>query len=107
VTLACNPGYSGGRDQEDHSSKSAQANSSQDPISKKPITKNGLVEWFKVLALSSIPSMAKKRKKKKKVHHTSNQVSTYSLNNVEAYSDQYGNYLRLTSLTLRHSSYLV
>jgi hypothetical protein len=31
----CNPLYSGGRDQEDHSLKSAQANSSQDPISKK------------------------------------------------------------------------
>jgi hypothetical protein len=26
----------------------AQANSSQDPISKKPITKKGQVEWFKV-----------------------------------------------------------
>jgi hypothetical protein len=30
-------------DQEDHGSKPAQANSSQDPISKKPITKRGLV----------------------------------------------------------------
>jgi hypothetical protein len=29
----CNPSYSGGRDQEDRSSKPAQANSSQDPIS--------------------------------------------------------------------------
>jgi hypothetical protein len=35
VAHACNPSYSGGRDQEDHSSKSAQASSSQDPISKK------------------------------------------------------------------------
>jgi hypothetical protein len=26
VTHACNPSYSGGRDQEDHHSKSAQAN---------------------------------------------------------------------------------
>jgi hypothetical protein len=39
VAHACNPSYSGDRDQEDHSSKSAQANSSQDPISKIPNTK--------------------------------------------------------------------
>jgi hypothetical protein len=39
--LPCNPGYLGGRDQEDHSSKPAWANSSQDPISKTPITKKG------------------------------------------------------------------
>jgi hypothetical protein len=39
VAHACNPSYSGGRDQEDHSSKPAQANSLQDPISKLPITK--------------------------------------------------------------------
>jgi hypothetical protein len=31
---------------------------------KKPITKIGLVEWFKVKALSSNPSTAKKRKEK-------------------------------------------
>jgi hypothetical protein len=37
--LACNPSYSGGRDQEDHSSKPAQANSWQDPILKIPNTK--------------------------------------------------------------------
>jgi hypothetical protein len=34
VAHACNPSYSGGRDQEDHGLKPAQANSSQDPISK-------------------------------------------------------------------------
>jgi hypothetical protein len=34
-TGACNPSYSGGRDQEDHGSKLAQENSFQDPISKK------------------------------------------------------------------------
>jgi hypothetical protein len=39
VTHTCNPSYSGGRDQEDQGSKSTQANSSRDPISKKPITK--------------------------------------------------------------------
>jgi ribosomal protein S21 len=31
---------------------------------KKSITKNGLVEWLKVKALSSNPSTAKKRKKR-------------------------------------------
>jgi hypothetical protein len=34
VAHACNPSYSGGRDQEDHSSKPVQANSLQDPILK-------------------------------------------------------------------------
>jgi hypothetical protein len=37
-THTCNPNYSGGRDQEDHSSKPAWANSSPDPIPKKSIT---------------------------------------------------------------------
>jgi hypothetical protein len=35
VAHACNPRNSGGRDQEDHGSKPAWANSSQGPISKK------------------------------------------------------------------------
>jgi hypothetical protein len=35
VAYTCNPSYSGGRDQEDEGSKPAQANSSQDLISKK------------------------------------------------------------------------
>jgi hypothetical protein len=39
VAHAYNPSYSGGRDQENHSSKPAQANSSQDPILKIPNTK--------------------------------------------------------------------
>jgi hypothetical protein len=46
VAHTCNPGYSGGRDQEDYHSKSYQANSSRDHIlektkhtHKKPITK--------------------------------------------------------------------
>jgi hypothetical protein len=34
-----NPSFSGGRSQEDRSSKPAQANSSQDPISKNPSQK--------------------------------------------------------------------
>jgi hypothetical protein len=48
VAHACKPGYSGVRDQEDHGSKSARTNSSRDPISKKHITKIGLVEWLKL-----------------------------------------------------------
>jgi hypothetical protein len=48
MTHAYNPSYSGGRDQEDHSSKPAWTNSSQDPISKKLITQKKLVEWLKV-----------------------------------------------------------
>jgi hypothetical protein len=64
VAHACNPSYSGGRDQEDHSLKPAQANSSGDPISKNPSQKIGLVEWFKVKALSSSPNTKKKKKNK-------------------------------------------
>jgi hypothetical protein len=60
VAHTCNASYSGGRDQEDHDSKPAQANSSQDPISKKPFTKKGLVEQLKVKAMSSNPSGEKK-----------------------------------------------
>jgi hypothetical protein len=48
VAHACNPSYSGGRDQEDHGSKSAQVNSLQDHISKKTHHKKGQVEWLKV-----------------------------------------------------------
>jgi hypothetical protein len=39
VAHACNPSYSGGRDQEDHGLKPAQANSLRDPISKNPSQK--------------------------------------------------------------------
>jgi hypothetical protein len=39
VAQAYNPSYSGGRDQEDHGSKPAQAYSSQDPTSKNPSQK--------------------------------------------------------------------
>jgi hypothetical protein len=37
-----------------------QANSSRDPISKKTLHKKGLVEWLKMYALSSSPSIKKK-----------------------------------------------
>jgi hypothetical protein len=48
VAHACNPRYPGGKDQEDRSSKPAQANSSQDPILKNTLHKTGLVQWLKV-----------------------------------------------------------
>jgi hypothetical protein len=70
VIHACNPSYSGGSNQEDLGSKSAQTNSLRDPISKKPITHmhteraggvaQGLGPKFK-------PQYRKKKKKKKKV----------------------------------------
>jgi hypothetical protein len=41
VAHTCKASYSGGREHEDHSLKPVWANSSQDPISKKPITKKG------------------------------------------------------------------
>jgi hypothetical protein len=58
----CNPSYSEGRNQEDSGSKPAQANSSREPISKKPITKIGLMEWLQVKALSSSPRTAKAKR---------------------------------------------
>jgi hypothetical protein len=36
VAHACNPSYSGGRDQEDCSSKTVRANSLRDPLEKNP-----------------------------------------------------------------------
>jgi hypothetical protein len=53
VAHTCNRNFSRGIDQEDHSSKPAQANSSQNPISKKPYLKKThhkkeLVEWLKM-----------------------------------------------------------
>jgi hypothetical protein len=43
VTHACNPSYSGGRDQEDRGLKPAQANSSRDEtLSQKTLHKKGL-----------------------------------------------------------------
>jgi hypothetical protein len=57
------PSYSGGRDQEDCSSKPAQANSWWDPFQKTLSQKTGLVEWFKVKALSSRSSTTRKIKK--------------------------------------------
>jgi hypothetical protein len=63
VADTCNPATQGGRDQEDHSLKPPQANSSARPYLKKPSTNIGLVEWPKVKGLSSSPSTTKKRAK--------------------------------------------
>jgi hypothetical protein len=64
VAHTCNPGYSGGKDQEDPSLKPAGANNSQErPYLKIPFTKIGLVEWLKVKVLSSSPRTGKKKKK--------------------------------------------
>jgi hypothetical protein len=41
VAHICNSSYSGGRDEEDHSSNTALANSLRDPTSKIPNTKQG------------------------------------------------------------------
>jgi hypothetical protein len=60
VAQACNPSYSGGRDQEDRGSKPAW------PYLEKPLHKKGLVEWLKVKALSSSPSIAKNKTNKQK-----------------------------------------
>jgi hypothetical protein len=53
VAYTCNPSYSGGRDQEDHSSKPAWTNSSQDPILKIFDTKKG---WCMAQVVESLPS---------------------------------------------------
>jgi hypothetical protein len=52
VAHTCNPSYSGGRDQEDHSLKRGWANSLRDPISKIPNTipvlpKRKIIKKFK------------------------------------------------------------
>jgi hypothetical protein len=44
VAHTCNPSYSGGKDQENCSSRPTQRNSSKDPILKIANTKKGLME---------------------------------------------------------------
>jgi hypothetical protein len=61
VAHDCNPSYSGGRDQEDCSSKPAWTNNSTRPYLKKPFTKIGLVGRLKVRAMSSSPSTTQKK----------------------------------------------
>jgi hypothetical protein len=63
VAHACNPSYSGGRDQEDCGSKPTPSKQFLKPYLEKIPHKKGLVEWLKVQALSSSPSTAKRKKK--------------------------------------------
>jgi hypothetical protein len=46
VAHACNPSYSGGRDQEDLGLRPVQANSLRDPMLKNTQHKKGLAEWL-------------------------------------------------------------
>jgi hypothetical protein len=63
VAHACNPNYSGDRDQEDHSSKPAPANSSQDPIVKNPSQKRagGTVQGVDPEFKTPVPPPKKKK----------------------------------------------
>jgi hypothetical protein len=75
VAHTCNPSSLGGKGQEDHSSRPAQANTLWDPILKihNPKRAGGLAQVVKYLlskseALSSNPSTVPPPKKKKKRH---------------------------------------
>jgi hypothetical protein len=63
VAHACNPSYSGGRDQEARGSKPAQANNSRDPISKKPVTRKDWWSGSKCRPRVQTPILKKKKKK--------------------------------------------
>jgi hypothetical protein len=65
VAYTCNHSYSRGRDQDDHGSKPAQANSSRPYLEKTHHKKGLVVEWLKMEALSSNPSTTQKKKKKR------------------------------------------
>jgi hypothetical protein len=62
VAHACNPSYSGGRDQEHRSLNPAQANILLDPILKNPITKN----WAGGVAQGEGPEFKPQYHQKKK-----------------------------------------
>jgi hypothetical protein len=57
VAHACNPSFSGGRDQEDHSSKPSPGKQFRRPYLKNTHHTKGLAEWLKK---SSSPSTTKK-----------------------------------------------
>jgi hypothetical protein len=63
VAHTCNPSYSAGRDQEDCSLKPAQANSLQDPISNKTITKKDWWSGSRWRPWVQTPVLPKKKKK--------------------------------------------
>jgi hypothetical protein len=62
VAQVCNPRYTGGRDQEGHTLKPALASSSQDPVSKNPISKN----WAGVVTQGEGPEFKSQYRQKKK-----------------------------------------
>jgi hypothetical protein len=70
--------YSGGRDQEDHGSIPAWANSLQDPISKKSLTKNRAGGAAQDVGAEFKPKSKKKKKRKKNAiqNHTNVQPGT-------------------------------
>jgi hypothetical protein len=72
VAWACNPSYSGGRDQEDGNWKIARANSSVRTYLENSQHKTGLVECLpgKCAALNSNPSTIKRGNKKRKIGKT-------------------------------------
>jgi hypothetical protein len=63
VAHACNPSHSGGREQENRGSKPSGANSSRDPISKKPFTKKRTGGVAQGEGPTSNPSTTKRKKK--------------------------------------------
>jgi hypothetical protein len=65
VAHAYNPSYSGGRDHEDHGSKSAWANRSRDPISKKKPSLKSAGGVTQSVEPEFKPQYHKKKKKKK------------------------------------------
>jgi hypothetical protein len=64
VTHTCNPSYSEGTNQEDHSSKPAQANGFVRSYLKKPITKKG---WWSGSRCRPQHHKKEKRRKKRKI----------------------------------------
>jgi hypothetical protein len=61
VIHACNPSYSGGRDQQDRGLKPAVGKWLTRPYLKNTQHKKGLEVWLKVEALSANPSTAKNK----------------------------------------------
>jgi hypothetical protein len=68
VGHTCNPSYSGGRDQEDHGSKTVWANSSRDPVSNNPSQERagGVAQGVGPEIKPSTTKKKKERKKRKK-----------------------------------------
>jgi hypothetical protein len=103
VAHTCNPSYSGGRDQEDHSLKPSQANNLWDAISKNSSQKIGVAEWLKVKALSSSPSIAIK----KNCHGGSCWIEWKSLQNKKISNFQISAKLRKTTIFKLYKNYIL